>query len=118
MRTDRLKYYYIALAALFMLFHWPVLFGGKVYMNMWIFRDHAPFPAALPSQLNPLNQSSDFVTHYFGYMEFVARSFRQGLFPPLEPLSSVRVSHVRGFSGNGFFAVQCPFLFHGPLPRL
>ena len=85
MKPNRAKVYLFLLAALYLIFHWPVLFGGKVYMNQWIFRNHAPFSSARPDQLNFLNQSSDFVTHYFGYMEFVARSIRHGMLPLWNP---------------------------------
>lgn len=76
---------FLLLAALYLFFHAPTLFGGKVYMNQWIFRNHAPFPTPDPGQVNFLNQSSDFVTHYFSYMWHVAEAIRAGVVPLWNP---------------------------------
>lgn len=103
--SKKVFYSFLVLASLFCLFHWPVVFGGKVYLNLWIFRNHAPFPPPPPHLYNFLNQSSDFVTHYFPYKYFAASYLKQGILPLWNP-------HVFcGFPlyANGSSAVFSPF---------
>ncbi len=79
MKIKKTPVFLMLLSALFVVFHWPVFFGGKAYLNGWIFRSHAPFQPLAP--VNFLNQSSDLVTHYFGYKYFIARCLKAGLSP-------------------------------------
>lgn len=96
---------FLFVAAAFALLHADVLFGDKVYLNRWTFRNHAPFAPAPESALNPLNQNSDQVTHFFSAKYFMADSLRSGALPLWNP---------RAFSGfplyaNGSSAVFSPF---------
>ncbi len=93
------------LAVLFCLFHREVLFEGNVYLNSWIFRNHAPFPPAGSAVLNPLNTGSDFVTHNLANRYVVADAYRKGALP---------LWNTRNFCGfpiyaNGSSAAFSPF---------
>src|SRR3989338_229343 len=98
------------LGLLFCFLHREVLFHGKVYFNPWVFRSHAPFPPPPPSDLNPCNTSSDFVTHYLAQRYLVAEGVKGGFVPLWD---------TRNFCGfpifaNGSSAFFSPFnlLFH------
>ena len=75
----------LLLTALFFIFHAAVLFGSKVYLNLWIFKDHPPFEDLFPKTYNFLNQSSDFITQLFANKYMIAQAVREGFWPLWNP---------------------------------
>lgn len=76
---------YFILVLLFFSFHHKVVFQGKVYYNLWLFQNHAPFPPADPKSINFFNASLEYITHYFPYKHYLTLTFREGLLPLWNP---------------------------------